>query len=83
MAKKYTYTIDDAHAVRVFVEGEKVPFWYQPDYPNGDKFDTKAEAETWAKMAVDSMDEAKPYPPSGKGLAREPKAEKPTIIPFE
>lgn len=67
------YEIDEKNAVTVFNEGEDVPFWFQPDYPNGDSFDSKEEAETWAKLAVASHQDSEPYAPNGKGLAGEPK----------
>jgi len=60
----------DTFAVRVFNNGETVPFWFQPDYPNGDKFDTFAEAEVWAKLAVKSHDPTYGFEfPEGKGMA--------------
>jgi len=74
----FRYTVDNNNAVRVFKDEDDVPFWFQPDYPNGDKFDTKEEAEAWAVLAVESMQEDKPYAPNGKGLESEPKPVAPT-----
>jgi len=68
------YEIDENFAVRIFNDGDDVPFWYQPDYPNTDKFDSKEEAETWAKLAIASYDPNEPYAPVGKGIPGEPKA---------
>jgi len=67
------YTIDEVLTVRVFNDGETVPFWLQPQYPNGDKFDNYAEAEAWAKLAVASYLPDEPFVPMGKGLVGEPK----------
>lgn len=61
-------------AVRIFEDGATVPFWFQPDYPNLDKFDSVAEATTWAELAIAShTDPNAPFAPNGKGLAGEPK----------
>ena len=61
-------------AVSIYNDGETVPFWYQPDYPNWDKFNSFDEAETWAKLAVASHTDAfAPYAPNGKGLIGNPK----------
>jgi hypothetical protein len=67
------YTIDEAFAVRIFNEGESVPFWFQPNYPNNDAFDSHDEAEVWAKLAVASFSTDAPFAPNGKGLAGEAK----------
>ena len=59
----------ETFAVDIYQNGADVPFWHQPDYPNGDKFDSVAEADTWAKLAVKSHDPAYGYfAPDGKGL---------------
>jgi ABC-type transport system substrate-binding protein len=71
------YTIDnETFAINIYDGVNPEPFWYQPDYPNGDKFDSYNEAESWAELAIKSMDaEYLYFPPNGKNL--EPKA-KPT-----
>lgn len=64
------YEIDETDfAVRVY-DGKSVePFWYQPQYPNGDKFDSIEEATAWAELAVKSHDpDYNFFPPDGKGL---------------
>lgn len=65
------YEIDkETFAINIYQDGAEVPFWFQPDYPNGDKFDSFEEAETWAKLAVKSHDPKYGYfAPDGKGLA--------------
>jgi hypothetical protein len=46
----------------------------QPNYPNGDSFDTVEEATAWAEALVDFRNsETTPQPPAGKGLARAPR----------
>lgn len=79
----YTYTVNDENTVEVFVEGQEPPMLRQPHYPNGDAFDTKAEAEEWAGLFIASMtDENAPYAPAGKGLAGEPKPTKEQILEY-
>jgi hypothetical protein len=59
----------ETFAVSIFEDNKTVPFWFQPDYPNYDKFDTYDEAEQWAIMAVAShTDPLAPEPPKGKGI---------------
>lgn len=67
------YEIDQAtFAVSIFNDGEDIPFQYQPQYPNGDAFDSYEEAETWAQAAVASHDpNVNFYAPDGKNI--EPK----------
>jgi hypothetical protein len=69
------YTIDpDTFAIKVFDGINPEPFMYQPDYPNGDKFDSIEEATAWAEDAIKSQDPSYGfYPPVGKGLTGEPK----------
>jgi len=69
------YEVDPTtFAVKVYDGINAEPFWFQPDYPNGDKFDSVEEATAWAEEAVKSHDPAYGfYPPSGKGLAGEAK----------
>jgi hypothetical protein len=68
------YTIDaQTFAISIFNDGEDVPFQFQPDYPNLDKFDSYEEAETWAKLQIKSFDENEPYAPDGKNLPGTPK----------
>jgi len=76
------YEIEEGtFAVRIFNIGETVPFWYQPDYPNGDAFDTYAEAEVWAKLAVKSQEPAYGFlVPDGKGVVGKAKPTKLEIL---
>jgi hypothetical protein len=63
------YEIDAAHAVRIFDDGQTVAFWFQPNYPNSDTFDSNDEARAWAELAIASFQADQPYPPNGKGIA--------------
>jgi hypothetical protein len=67
------YEIDENNAVRIYNDGDDVPFLFQPDYPNLDPFDSKEEAENWAKLAIAAFEPDEPYAPAGKGLPGEPK----------
>jgi len=68
------YEIDEDNAVKVYQDGEDVPFLFQPNYPNRTPFESQADAEEWAKLYVESMlDDSAPYAPQGKGLQGEPK----------
>ena len=75
------YEITENFEVKIFNDGEEVPFWYQPDYPNGDKFDDEIEAENWAKLAIASFVETEPLAPVGKNLAGEPKEIRERVMP--
>jgi hypothetical protein len=77
----YTFTVNDANTIEVFVEGQEAPMLRQPHYPNQDAFDTKAEAEEWAQLFIASMeDEDAPFAPAGKGIPGEPKPTKEQIL---
>jgi hypothetical protein len=69
------YTVDETtFAINIYADGEDVPFLFQPDYPNGDKFDSVEEATAWAEASIAARSaSAKVYAPNGKGLAGEPK----------
>lgn len=68
------YTVDENFAIRIFNDGETIPFWFQPDYPNSNSFDSKEEAESWAEMAIASYtNESAFFPPNGKNIAPQPK----------
>jgi hypothetical protein len=68
------YSIDlETFAISFFNENEEVPFMFQPDYPNFDKFDTYEEAENWAILQIKSYDDNEPYAPTGKNVLGQPK----------
>jgi hypothetical protein len=67
------YEIDELNVVRLFNDQDEMPFQIQPSYPNGDTFDTAAEAEIWAILAIAAFEPNQPFAPNGKGLQGEPK----------
>jgi hypothetical protein len=69
------YTINPINfAVNIYDGTNDEPFWYQPDYPNGDKFDSVEEATNWAELAMKSHDPSYGfYAPAGKGLTGDAK----------
>ena len=67
------YEISSNNEVSLYNIGTLAPFQFQPNYPNGDSFDTPAEAETWAQLAIASFDPTQPFAPDGKGLLGKPK----------
>jgi hypothetical protein len=71
------YEVDPTnYAIKIFNDGEDIPFQFQPDYPNGDKFDSVEEASTWAEAAIAAhSNECLIYAPNGKGLAGEIKVD--------
>ena len=64
------YTVDSkTFAINIFQDGEDVPFQFQPDYPNGDKFDSVEEASGWAEASIAAHSpEVMQYAPNGKGI---------------
>ena len=74
-----TYTIDPQTFAINFYDNaiEQVePYQYQPCYPNGDKFDSVAEATQWAELSIAAHNaDVMEYAPNGKGLAPELKAD--------
>ena len=49
------YEIDEKNAIRVWNDGEDVPFAYQPDWPDTTPWANKAEAKAWAELLIESM----------------------------
>ncbi len=76
------YEIDQTtFAISLYDGVNPEPFQFQPDYPNTDKFDSYAEAEEWAKLAIKSHDpDYGFYAPNGKGLAGEAKPTEAQIL---
>ena len=64
----YRYEIDDNFAVFGYVDGQTEPVLFQPDYPNGDKFDSIEEADQWAKLWIESFSPDKPFASEGKNI---------------
>lgn len=64
----------ETFAINIYNDGDTVPFQFQPDYPNGDKFDSVEEASQWAELSIAAhSDECLVYAPNGKGLQGEAK----------
>lgn len=62
------------NAVMVFYGDNTVPSLYQPNWPGGDAWADAAEAESWAKLYLDSiLDENAPYAPNHPGEQGAPK----------
>jgi hypothetical protein len=79
----YTYIVNDANTVEVFVEGQEAPMLRQPHYPNQDSFDTKAEAEEWAELFIASLESREnPFAPIGKGILGEPQPTDAQILEY-
>ena len=75
MTKRYEIdTAENGFAIRIFNGDEDVPYQFQPDYPNGDPFDSEAEATAWAEASIAAHDPAVLVnAPIGKGLAGQAK----------
>lgn len=79
------YEIDETtFAVNIYDGMNPEPFWYQPQYPNGDTFDSYEEAEEWAKAAMASQNPEHPFfAPNGKGLTGAPKPTNEQMIEYK
>lgn len=57
---RYTYEIDNKNAIRVWdnenPNEDNAPFFFQPDWPNGKPWASKAEAENWAQLFIESLE---------------------------
>jgi hypothetical protein len=61
--------------VKLYQDNDDIPFGVQPHYPNGDTFNTFAEAETWAQLAIEGVTNPNaPYAPLGKNIPGDKKA---------
>lgn len=68
----YNYVINESNTVEVFIDGQELPMLRQPNYPNGDSFDSYSEAEDWAKLFILALeDKSNAFAPNGKGLVGE------------
>ena len=50
------YEIDDKNAVKVYNDGQNVPFAYQPDWPDTTPWADADEAKAWAELLIESME---------------------------
>lgn len=57
---RYKYEVDKDNAIRVWdnenPNENDAPFFFQPDWPNETPWASKAEAEDWAKLFVESLE---------------------------
>lgn len=75
------YEITNNNEVYMWDDINPEPFLFQPFYPNGDSFESKEEAETWANYKLNELTIAEaPEAPLGKGLLPTPKPTKEEII---
>jgi len=49
------YEIDNNNAVRIFDDGEEIPFTYQPDWPDTTPWKNAEEAKNWAEIMIEAM----------------------------
>jgi len=69
----YTYKVDKSRGIGIYFNDSKIPFRYQPGYPNGNRFENGAAAKKWAEMFIAAIqDPEAPLPPHGYGLEPQP-----------
>lgn len=74
MSNRYTVEQEEPYTIEIFYDGSDVPGLRQPFWPNGEPWESAAEAEEWAIQFLDSVEnEEAPYAPSGRGEPRMPK----------
>lgn len=49
------YEIDKNNTIRVFNDLEDFPFALQPNWPDGTPWANREEAEAWAQLLIESM----------------------------
>jgi hypothetical protein len=65
---------ENTNAVKVFYDENTIPSLYQPNWPGGDQWVNAAEAESWAKLYIASIEnENAPYAPNHPGEEGAPK----------
>lgn len=68
------YDILENNTVEVFYDDNDFPSLRQPNYPNGENFIDRADAENWAQLYVASVENpSAPYAPNGPGQQGLPK----------
>ena len=59
------------HSIKIFKDEESVPFLHQTCFPNGDVWESAAEAQEWAEMFVETLEDQNALlPPFGRGAER-------------
>jgi hypothetical protein len=71
----FSYVIDsNTFIVNIYTDNQTQPIIFQPDWPNGTPWSSYEEAETWAQLCIESIENpSAPYAPAGPGLVGEPK----------
>jgi hypothetical protein len=55
---------EETNAIRVYYDNSDVPGLFQPEWPNGEPWANREEAEEWAKLFIDVMEnQILPYTP--------------------
>ena len=69
------YEIDSqTYAISFYNPPQVEPYQWQPNYPNGDSFDSLEEAKAWAEASIAAHSpQVLQYAPQGKGLEGERK----------
>ena len=83
----YRYEIDEANAIRIWDEANPnelgAPSLYQPDWPNATPWASRAEAEAWALLFIESLEnpESEFVPGESPDEPRKPRPEpEPEVI---
>lgn len=71
----FSFTTDPVtFVVNIYSDSQVEPVIFQPDWPNGTPWASKNEADTWAQLCIESIENPNaPYAPAGPGLPGEPK----------
>jgi hypothetical protein len=51
------YELDQNNAIRVWEDGQDLPFAFQPDWPDTTPWANKEEAKSWAELLILSMED--------------------------
>lgn len=71
------YEILENNTVHVFYDDSVEPWLSQPTYPNGEPFADKEDAESWARLYIESIEnDSAPFAPSGPNVSGERKPTK-------
>lgn len=71
------FEIDENNAIKMFMDGDDVPFLFQPHYPNGDAW-TSEQATAWAEACIAYNED--PEAPMPGPSAEEPTTPRPEPV---